>query len=128
MSEFINNREKRIKDLLEFSNGIINDEDGFALVQKYKETLDNITPFDMFEMENRQLKMGIKSKQIKNKIEKIMNVIYSSLKNYEWEKPVKDHPLYNLMQENRELEKILHQIKIGQLIILFLFHFYIFHF
>ncbi|MCD4817732.1 MAG: PAS domain-containing protein [Candidatus Cloacimonetes bacterium] len=113
MSEFINNKEKRIKELLEFSRGIINDEDGFALVQKYKETLDNITPYDMFEMENRQLQMRIKPQQIKDKIEKIMNVIYSSLKNYNWEKPEKGHPLYNLIQENRELEKILHQIKLS---------------
>jgi hypothetical protein len=40
-----------------------------------------------------------------------MNVIYTQLKNYQWNKPTKGHPLFYFMEENRELEKILEKIK-----------------
>jgi len=112
MSEIIKTSEKRIESLLQFSLGIINGEDGFELVQKHKQALENITPYDMVAMEDKQLQMGITPAKIKKHIEKIMNVIYSHLKKYEWKKPEQDHPLYYLMLENRELEKILNQIKL----------------
>ena len=111
MSEFIQNREKRVKALLSFSKGIINGEDGLMLVNRHKEALENITPYDMIEMEDRQIKAGITTVVIKRHIEKIMNVIYSYLKQYDWKKPQKGHPLFYLMLENRELEKIMDTIK-----------------
>jgi len=111
MSEFIQNREKRVKALLSFSKGIINGEDGLMLINRHKEALENITPYDMIEMEDRQIKAGITTVVIKQHIEKTMNVIYSYLKKYDWKKPPKGHPLFYLMLENRELEKIMDTIK-----------------
>ncbi|MDA3813554.1 MAG: PAS domain-containing protein [Candidatus Cloacimonetes bacterium] len=111
MSEFINNRKKRIEMLFEFSQGILKGKDGSKLVEKYKDALEHITPHDMIAMEEKQLKSGISPQQIKEKIEKVMNVIYDHLKKYEWEKPQEGHALYYLMQENRELEKVLSNIK-----------------
>ena len=111
MSEFINNREKRLGSILKFSMGIMNGEDGVELYNKYKEALSQITPYDIVEIEDRQLKRGIKPKQIKKYLEKVLNVIYDNLKKYDWQRPQKNHPLYYLMQENRELEKILNKIK-----------------
>jgi uncharacterized protein len=111
MSEFINNRKKRLEDLFQFSQGIIKGENGTELLKKYGEALKNITPHDMIAMEERQLKMGITPQQIKNKIEKVMNAVYDHLKNYKWEKPRQGHPLFYLMLENRELEKRLEKIK-----------------
>ena len=113
MSEFINNRENRVKGLLKFSLGMINGEDGTKLIKQHKEALENITPHDMVEMEARQIKMGIKVADIKEHIEKIMNVIYSYLKKYKWEKPTEGHPLYYFMLENRELEKNLEKTKVA---------------
>ncbi|MDO9578846.1 MAG: PAS domain-containing protein [Candidatus Cloacimonadales bacterium] len=111
MSEFINNREKRQESLLKFSQGILQGKDGTKLLGKYGEALKYITPHDMIAMEERQLKMGITPQQIKDKIEKLMNVVYEQLKKYEWEKPQEGHPLFYLMLENRELEKRLATIK-----------------
>ncbi len=113
MSEFINNRKNRVNSLLQFSLGIINGEDGTELIKQHKEALENITPLDMVEMEARQIKMGIKVADIKEHIEKIMNVIYPYLKKYEWKKPAEGNPLYYLMLENRELEKNLEKTKVA---------------
>ena len=112
MSEFINNSEKRVENLFQFSQGIIQGKDGTKLLEKFGEALKYITPHDMLAMEEKQLKMGITPQQIKEKIEKMMNVIYDQLKKYEWEKPQEGHSLYYLMQENRELETRLAAIKI----------------
>ncbi len=111
MSEYINNNEKRVEQLFKFSEGIIKGENGTELMEKYGDALKYITPHDMLAMEEKQLKSGITPHQIKEKIEKVMNVIYDHLKKYEWEKPDEDHALYYLMLENRELEKVLNKIK-----------------
>ena len=111
MSEFINNREKRIESLFQFSQGILKGEDGSKLIEKHADALKHITPHDMIAMEEKQLRSGISTSEIKEKIEKVMNVIYDYLKKYEWEKPLDGHALYYLMQENRELEKILETLK-----------------
>jgi uncharacterized protein len=111
MSEYITNSKKRVEDLFRFSQGIINGEDGSELLLKYGDTLKSITPHDMIAMEEKQLKMGINPSVIKAKIEKVMNVLYDYLRNYQWEKPESGHPLDYFRQENRELEKVLGRIK-----------------
>jgi len=111
MSEFKQDSKKRVENLFRFSQGILKGEDGIKLLEKYGEALKNITPHDMIAMEEKQLKMGIRPSDIKDKIEKVMNVIYEHLKNYQWDKPEKGHALYYYMLENRELEKVLSKLK-----------------
>ncbi|PTV93471.1 hypothetical protein C8C76_14016 [Halanaerobium saccharolyticum] len=111
MSEFINNSEERVKQLLEFSMGMMQGKKGKELIAKYQEAIENVTPHDMIAMEDLQLKKGINPAEIKADIEKIMNVLNPHLEKYEWEEPEEGHPLYYLMQENRELEKLLQKFK-----------------
>lgn len=37
---------KRVEELLAFSLGMINGEDGRMLIEKYREAIDNVTPHD----------------------------------------------------------------------------------
>ena len=111
MSELIENREKRIEDLLAFSLGMMNGEDGKMLIEKYRSAIENMTPHDMLELEDRQVRMGVSATAIKRDIEKILNVFYASLKQYPWEKPVEGTFLYYLMLENQALVFKLNQIK-----------------
>ena len=111
MSEFINNSEQRVQQLLEFSMGMMKGEKAKELIDKYQEAIENVTPYDMIAMEDIQLKKGYSPTEIKKYIEKIMNVLNPHLEKYEWEKPEEGHPLYYLMQENRELEKLLQKFK-----------------
>ncbi|MFO7896754.1 MAG: PAS domain-containing protein [Candidatus Cloacimonadales bacterium] len=104
---------KIVADLLKFSKGMIAGKPGKELIEKYQSSLEKITPALMIEMEKKQLEGGISPAKIKQHIEKVMNVIYPYLQKYEWEKPEKGHPLYYYMQENRELEKILQDLKLA---------------
>lgn len=111
MSEFINNRENRVQQLLAFSRGIMNGEDGSQLITAYHEAIDSMTPYDMLAMEDRQLQMGITPQAIKKDIEKVINVFFKSLAKYPWEKPGPDTFLGHLLQENEALKHKLELIK-----------------
>jgi len=106
-----NFNEKRIVDLLLFSKGIMIGKNGKELIEQYRNAIDNVTPFDIIELENRQINNRISTSDIKKSIGKILNALYSSLSSYEWEKPVEGTFLYYLMLENRALEKKLNTIK-----------------
>jgi len=111
MSEFLNNSELRVKSLLAFSRGIMNDENGLELIKKHQNAIDNITPFDMLKLEVTQLNMGYKINDIKKYIDKVINVFYKSLASYKWEKPQEDTFLYYLIEENKALKLKLEEIK-----------------
>lgn len=101
----------RVADLLKFSMGMMEGKDGSKLIKKYQESIDNITPFDMVALEEKQLEKGVDLKAIKKDIEKIINVLKPALDSYEWEKPGEGHPIYYYMQENRKLEELLGRTK-----------------
>lgn len=111
MSELIKNTESRLKDLLAISLGMMNGEDGRMLIEKYKCTIENLTPLDMLNLQDRQLKMGIDSATIKKDVDKVINVFYESLNNYQWEKPEEGTFLFYLMLENQAYTFKLNQVK-----------------
>ena len=111
MSEFINNSENRVTDLLAFSAGMMNGEDGKMLIEKYKEAIAGITPHDMLALEDKQMQMGITPKIIKKDVEKVINVFFKGLEKYPWEKPKEDTFLYHLMLENQAYVFKLNQVK-----------------
>lgn len=111
MSEFINNQERRREGLLKFSMGIMEGKDGKQLIDKYKEAIEHVTPYDILAMEDKQVRMGVSPSKIKKHIEKILNVIGPHLKKYKWDHPERGHPLYYMMEENRHLENLLDEMK-----------------
>lgn len=111
MSEFINNSEKRLEDLLAVSLGIMNGEKGKDLIEKYQDAIERITPYDMLKLEDRQMQMGIGPELIKIYIDKVINIFFKYLKNYPWEKPAEGTFLYYLMLENSALTFRLNQVK-----------------
>lgn len=111
MSEFINNNEKRVEELLAFSLGMMSGENGKMLLEKYKEAIENVTPHDMLLLEDKQMQMGIKPKAIKKDVDKVINTFFNKLKEYSWEKPKEGTFLYFLMLENRAYEFKLNRVK-----------------
>ncbi|MCK5065833.1 MAG: hypothetical protein KAR16_00275, partial [Bacteroidales bacterium] len=85
MSEFSNNNQKRVEDLLAFSLGIMSGEDGRMLLEKYKEAIEHVTPQDMLNLEDKQMQMGIKPEAIKKDVDKVINIFFKKLKEYSWE-------------------------------------------
>ena len=113
MSEYINNRSKRVENLFSFCIGIINKENGKELIEKHQFSIDRLTPHDVIEVVDKLVKTGINTDIIKKNIGKILNVFYKPITKYPWEKPEKGHFLYYLMMENRAIEQILDKIKVS---------------
>ncbi|MCK5674548.1 MAG: DUF438 domain-containing protein [Spirochaetales bacterium] len=103
--------EKQIANLMDFSKGIMQGENGKQLIDRYQKAIDNVTPFDIIELENRQMNRGVSTLDIKKSIGKILNAFYTPLASYEWEKPAEGTFLYYLMLENKALEEKLNSIK-----------------
>ena len=113
MSEYINNKSKRVDNLFAFCIGIINHENGKELIEKHQFSIDQLTPHDVIEVTDKLVKTGIDTEVIKKSIGKILNVFYKPITQYPWEKPQKGHFLYYLMEENRAIEQILDKIKVS---------------
>ena len=112
MSEFINNKSRRIESLLEFSTGIIRGEKGRELLTIHQKAIDNLTPFDVIEVVDKLLRIGISVAEIKRNIGKILNIFYTPLLNHIWEVPDNEGFIYYLMLENRAMEHIMKRIKL----------------
>lgn len=111
MSELINNNDTRITGLTDFARALINGENGRKLVEKYKPFLDAVTDRETMLVFDNLLLEDIPFEKVKTNVGKIINVFYKSLKNHHWEKPAEGHFLFYLMLENREVEKIMNQLK-----------------
>ncbi|HPS25613.1 MAG TPA: hypothetical protein PLB28_08535, partial [Bacteroidales bacterium] len=77
MSEFINNRaqkinQERVNDLLAVSTGIMHGMDARILMEKYRDAIEHITPYDMIALEDQQIRMGITPETIKKDLQKVI--------------------------------------------------------
>ncbi|MCF6241993.1 MAG: PAS domain-containing protein [Bacteroidales bacterium] len=113
MSEFINNKEKRVENLFAFCIGIINRENGKKLIEKHQFSIDQLTPHDVIEVVDKLIRTGISTEVLKKNIGKILNVFYKPIVQYPWKKPREGPFWYYLIQENRAVEKFLNEIKIS---------------
>jgi DUF438 domain-containing protein len=111
MSEFISNTEKRLQDLLAFSLGMMNGENGRELMEKYADALNSLTPHDMLKLEDRQMQMGITAATIKKDVDKVVNTFFKQLSKYPWKRPAEGSFLFYLMLENQAMGFKLNQIK-----------------
>lgn len=111
MSEFINNNQQRLKDLTDFAHGLLQSKDGRRLFDKHKTTIESVTPAETMQVLDKMLTDGLPVATVKPIVGKIINSFYQSLSSQQWEKPGENHFLTFLMRENREVEKIMAEIK-----------------
>jgi DUF438 domain-containing protein len=111
MSENINNNSKRIDALADFSRRLINGENGRMLIEKHKMVIGSVTPLEVMQVVDIMISEGIAIEKVKASVGKIINVFFKSLSAFNWEKPTEGHFLYYLIQENREVQKIMTELK-----------------
>lgn len=104
-------RNKRIEDLKNYVQGVLNKEEGRNLYYSFKESLDQVTPQDAFEVFYAKLQEGYEPSEIIEILDRVVNVFHKSLSEYEWKKPKENSFLDILMKENRALEKKLDRIR-----------------
>jgi len=111
MTALLNNNQHRLDELLNFANGILQGGEGRALVVKHQATIETVTPVETMQLFDSLLAQGVSVEKVKSGVGKIINAFYRSLSHCEWEKPAGNHFLTSLMRENREMEKIMSELK-----------------
>lgn len=104
-------KNKRIEDLKNYVQGVLNREEGRNLYFTYKDSLDEVTPQDAFEVFYSKLQEGYMPKDILEILDRVINVFHRSLSEYKWEGPKENSFIDILMKENRALEKKLDKIR-----------------
>lgn len=111
MAEFINNSSERLQKLLAFSRELILTGTAKDSYTEHKSLLDTVNARETMQVIDSLLLEDIPFEQVKANIGKLLNLFYKSLKSNDWEKPSEGHFLYYMMQENREVEKIMDALK-----------------
>jgi uncharacterized protein len=112
MPENKNNIQYRINALTDFARSLINGKDGRNLIEKYKNEIDTVTPFETMQVLDGLLVEGFETEKVKAYTGKIINVFFKSLSAFKWQKPGVGHFLHYLMLENREAEKIIKELRV----------------
>ena len=111
MSEIVNNSQERIEALVDFSRRLIKGENGRLLIEKHQQFINTVTPVETMQTIDKLLSEGLSNETVKTNVGKILNVFYKSLSSYKWNRPGEGHFLYYLMLENREVQKIMAELK-----------------
>ena len=111
MSEFIENHTKRMEALAEFAIRLIHGENGKMLIESYSNEIEHVTPANAMQVLDKLLTTGLSVETVKANTGKIINVFYKSLSAWQWTKPGEGHFIHNLMLENREVEKLMAELK-----------------
>ncbi len=102
MSEFINNTERRIKDLQAFISGIIfQREKGAELIKKYEKAIEQVEPFDVMVVVHELMKSNPQGEalyRLKKGINRSLNMLYKGLVSKEIPK-YKTKPFFGILQE-----------------------------
>jgi len=112
MSEIINNNKKRREVLAELTEMILAGQKDPDKIKEYRERLSDLNPSDVLIVEDTLVKNALSIENLKNHIEKVLNVIGPTLEEFQWEQPIdKKHPINLLKQENQAMGNILNEIK-----------------
>jgi len=103
MSEFINNTEQRVNDLLSFVKGLINKEKGSILIRQYAHAIDQVQPFDVVAVVDKLMKEDVDIEEVKSGVNKALNMLYKGLISTQIPDYGKIPFLDSLVRENSEL-------------------------
>lgn len=103
--------EKRVKRLIEYTKSLLDGGDGKSLYDQYRSDIECVKPSEVFDIFYHLIQEGREPKSILLYLDKVINVFYKSLINYEWEKPIEDDFINNLLAENAALVMKIEAIK-----------------
>lgn len=95
--------QEKIRRLSEYVQGLLNEEDGKLLYERYKADLEHIPPREIFGAFYLLLQQGAEPKEILVVLDKVINVLHKGLVSYHWNQPEPDSFLDFLIRENQAL-------------------------
>ncbi len=111
MSEYLQNRSEIIDSLFEFSSGIIHGDKGTELLKKYESILSQVYPEDVLIVVDKLVNTGEDMELLKTGINKVLNILYTTINEIKTPVYPKDHFLEFMQRENSEMDQRLKSIK-----------------
>ena len=111
MSEFTDNKNKRLAKLMEMATLLLETGSARWFILENEDFIARVIPSDFIALFDELIKKGIAIEQLKPLSNKILNVFNKPIENYKRIKPTEDSFLGILEQNNREMEKVLNDIK-----------------
>ena len=104
MSEFTNHKEKRITKLVELFESVIRGELNAELVRDYQEVIDQASPAEVIAVVDWLIHLKLPMKDLKKGINKALNLLNKSLKEFPYTPPDPKSFTGHLIQNNQQLD------------------------
>jgi len=111
MSEYINNKDGNLNELIDYAKGILAGERGSDLYEQYKDAIKKVSPDNVIVIVDELVKTGEDISEVKRAVNKMLNIFYEPVKSFGRAKVEKGSFLYHLMAENAEMEKRMKALK-----------------
>lgn len=112
MSEYIQDKNSKLDSLVTYATRMLEGERGVDLYDEYKDILTQVNPNDVIVVVDELIKTGEDISDIKRTVNKILNIFYEPIKSFGKAEVEEDHFLFYLMAENREIKKLMKELKI----------------
>lgn len=104
MSEFTQQKERRIAKLLELFTSVIRGEMTAELVHEYQQVIDLTGPADVIAVVDQLIQLPVPMPELKKGINKALNLLNKALQEYPYEPPVSGSFLHLLIRNNEQLD------------------------
>ncbi len=111
MSEFSKTKDARLKKLMEVSHLLLEKGSARSFILDNEGFISSVIPSDFITLFDELVKEGIETKQLKPLSNKILNIFYRAIDDYESVEPEADSFLGVLTRNNREMEGVLEKIR-----------------
>ncbi|RLD81870.1 MAG: hypothetical protein DRJ15_03210 [Bacteroidetes bacterium] len=111
MSGFNKGSVKLPPGMIEFSHAIINGDEPLKAVKENKQLIDNISPEEVIILIDELAGLDLPIEKLKTGINKLLNLFYTSLKNYPAVELQKDSFPDFLVRNNREMDERLKTLR-----------------
>jgi DUF438 domain-containing protein len=111
MSEFPENKTQHLHNLEAYARGLAEGLNGKQLYNLHRADIASVTAMETMQVLDYLLTAGFEFERVKSITGKLINMFCKSLSSHEWQKPSPGHFLNYLMDENREVEKIMRALR-----------------
>ena len=111
MSEFTNNKKKRIAELLKLFHSIAEKDDAVNAIKRNQDLISQSIPSDIITLVDFLVKSELPIEKLKTGINKFLNVMNASIKKHPYTQPKPDSFLDCCIKNNAELDKKLKALR-----------------
>ena len=99
MSEFTNHKETRVTQLVKLFEGILKGENPGELVVENQKLIESVIPSDVLILVDRLMMMDIPMDDLKRGINKLLNLLYKTISEYEKGEVIKNDDVFGKNEE-----------------------------